>query len=117
MFITLGVSSNTFGVSFNTLGVSFNTLGVSFITFGVSFNTLGVSFITFGVSFNTLGVFEANADLVVSSSPKASDSQSEPFGLAVRRDGLKRDVGLQFLTLVLEHHAGPVTVGLGVCEF
>ena len=80
-----------------------------FNTFGVSFNTFGVSFNTFGVSFNTLGVFEANVDLVVSSSPKASDSQSEPFGLAVRRDGLKRDVGLQFLTLVLEHHAGPVT--------
>ena len=97
-------------MSFNNLGLSYNTLGVSFNTFGVSFNTLGVS-------FNTLGVFEANVDLVVSSSPKASDSQSEPFGLAVRRDGLKRDVGLQFLTLVLEHHAGPVTVGLGVCEF
>ena len=90
---------------------------MSFNNLGLSYNTLGVSSNTFGVSFNTLGVFEANADLIVSSSPKASDSQSEPFGLAVRRDGLKRDVGLQFLTLILEHHAGPVTVGLGVCEF
>ena len=87
-----------------------------FNTLGVSFNTLGVSSNTFGVSFNTLGVFEANADLVVSSSPKASDSQSEPFGLAVRRDGLKRDVGLQFLTLVLEHHAGPIAVSTGRYE-
>ena len=26
--------------------------------------------------------------LIVAVSPKASDSQSEPFGLAVRRDGL-----------------------------
>ena len=26
--------------------------------------------------------------LIVARSPKASDSQSEPFGLAVRRDGL-----------------------------
>ena len=41
-----------------------------------------------------LEYYEANVDLIVGRSPKASDSQSEPFGLAVRRDGLKRHVGL-----------------------
>jgi hypothetical protein len=31
--------------------------------------------------------------LIVAGSPQASDSQSDPFGLAVRRDGLKREPG------------------------
>ena len=40
--------------------------------------------------------------LIVARSPKASDSQSEPFGLAVRRDGLCSVVQLK----IKEHPNG-----------
>ena len=38
--------------------------------------------------------------LIVAGSPQASDSQSEPFGLAVRRDGLKAQINLAFRSLI-----------------
>jgi hypothetical protein len=38
--------------------------------------------------------------LIVAASPQASDSQSEPFGLAVRRDGLNAQINLAFRSLI-----------------
>ena len=44
------------------------------------------------------GHFEKNFFLIVAISPKASDSQSDPSGLAVRADGLKHNKGARIFT-------------------
>ena len=38
--------------------------------------------------------------LIVAGSPQASDSQSDPFGLRVRRDGLNAQINLAFRSLI-----------------